>query len=263
MHVVKAHAYGNDFLYVRFADAGDGDVVALARRICHRTTGIGADGLILYAEDAAGATMRLINSDGSHSEVSGNGVRGLAALIARQRGMDAGQVRIATAAGDKVLDLLATECGYRYLFRAHMGRVSDVADIALDIAGLGHVFAVRLNVGNPQCVVLVDRLEPHILPILGPALQVHPAFPEGVNVEIAHAISRDRVEIQIWERGCGPTSSSGTGSSACALAARYRGLVDEDVEVVATGGSQRVVMRGDEFWLTGWAEVVAEANWIP
>ncbi|MBL8144203.1 MAG: diaminopimelate epimerase [Acidobacteria bacterium] len=263
MRVAKAHAYGNDFIYLRYADAGEGDPVALARHICHRGTGLGADGLILFDEHPDGATMRLINSDGSPSEVSGNGVRGLAALLAYERGMASGHLRIHTDAGEKTLDLLATECGYRFLFKAHMGQVRDVRDVRLEIAGLGRVHAVRLNIGNPQCVVLVDDLDPGILPVLGPALQVHPEFPEGVNVEIAHAESRDRVRILIWERGCGPTLSSGTGSCASAISARHRGLVDGDVDVVAPGGSQRVVMRDDDVWLTGWADVVAMATWIP
>lgn len=263
MHVVKAHAYGNDFLYVRYADAGEADPVPLARRICHRWTGIGADGLILFDEQPDGATMRLINADGSHAEVSGNGVRGLAALLALERGLTTGQLRIRTDAGEKVLDLMATEHGYRFLFRADMGPARDVGDVTLDVPGVGHVHAVRLDIGNPQCVVMVEALDPHILPALGPALQRHPAFPEGVNVEIARVEARDRVRILIWERGCGPTLSSGTGSCASALAARHRGLVDEDVEVIAPGGSQHVVMRDDHVLLTGWAEVVSDARWMP
>ena len=263
MRLAKAHAYGNDFLYVRYADTGEADPVPLARQICHRCTGIGADGLILFDERADGAAMRLINSDGSPSEVSGNGVRGLAALLAFERGMTSGQLRIHTDAGEKTLDLLGTECGYRFLFRAHMGAVRDVRDVTLDVAGLGRVHAVRLDIGNPQCVVVADGLDPELLPVLGPALQVHPEFPEGVNVEVAHAETRDRVRILIWERGCGPTLSSGTGSCASAIAARHRGLVDDDIEVIARGGSQRVVLQGDEVWLTGWAEVVAQARWIP
>jgi diaminopimelate epimerase len=263
MRVAKAHAYGNDFLYVRYADAGDADPVPLTRQICERCTGIGADGLILFEERPDGASMRLINSDGSPAEVSGNGVRGLAALLAYERGLTAGRLHIHTEAGEKTLDLLDTESGYRFLFRAHMGRVRDVRDVTLDVAGVGRVYAVRLDIGNPQCVVLAESLDPRILPALGPALQRHPEFPEGVNVELAHAESRDRVRILIWERGCGPTLSSGTGSCASAIAARHRGLVDEDVEVIAPGGTQRVVVQDDEVWLTGWAEVVAQARWIP
>ncbi len=263
MRVVKAHAYGNDFLYVRHADAGGADPVPLARAMCHRHTGIGADGLILFDEQPDGATMRLINSDGSHSEVSGNGVRGLGALLAFERGLTSGELRVRTEAGEKVLELKAAECGYRFLFRADMGQVRDMRDVALEVPGVGHVHAVRLDIGNPQCVAIVAALDPLTLPALGPALQHHPEFPEGVNVEIAQVDARDRVRILIWERGCGPTLSSGTGSCASALAARHRGLVDDDVEVIAPGGSQRVVMRDDRVFLTGWAEVVAEARWIP
>src|SRR3954470_12369486 len=102
----KAHAYGNDFLYVleeAVSGFDDHRVAGLARQLCDRHAGVGADGLMLYTPTAAGATMRLLNADGSASEVSGNGVRGLAAILARgDRGLDA-DIVIRTAAGDKRL----------------------------------------------------------------------------------------------------------------------------------------------------------------
>jgi len=85
LRVVKAHAYGNDFLYVEEEAVAGEDRGALARRLCERHTGIGADGLVLFTPTAAGARMTLVNADGSYAEVSGNGVRGLAAVVARDR----------------------------------------------------------------------------------------------------------------------------------------------------------------------------------
>ena len=100
----KAHAYGNDFLYVRADDAPLVDASTLAVEMCHRTTGAGADGLVFYAPTDAGATMRLFNADGSRAEVSGNGVRALAALLVRDHVHGAASLVIDTEGGRKTLD---------------------------------------------------------------------------------------------------------------------------------------------------------------
>ena len=134
--VVKAHAYGNDFLYVDEWNALERDRVALARAICDRHTGIGADGLILYRRTPDGAKMRLLNADGSHAEVSGNGVRGLAALLIDVFGFASadGTVRVHTDAGEKTLTLVGRE-GRRPVFRAEMGQPAQLARQTLEIAG--------------------------------------------------------------------------------------------------------------------------------
>ena len=263
--VWKAHAYGNDFLYVRRAavEAHGFDPVRLAVAICRRHTGIGADGLILFDEHEEGAIMRLINADGSHSEVSGNGVRALGALLARQRGWTVSAVghdlRIDTDAGPKQLELLDAEPP-RFSFRADMGTPRDIDRLTLDIAG-ERCEVVRLDVGNPQCVTFGD-LDEARLARLGQALQHHPAFPQAVNFELVSVVDRTRLRILIWERGVGRTESSGTGSCASAVAAMTVGLVDRDVLVEAPGGVQRVEWTADGVFLTGWAEVVLEGAWV-
>jgi diaminopimelate epimerase len=268
MRISKAHAYGNDFLYVtddEAATAGQ-EPAALAVRVCDRHTGIGADGLILYATTATGARMRLINPDGSAAEVSGNGVRGLGALIARARDLrpdDAGEptLRIETDAGTKALWLQGREGDSRFLFRADMGHPTGLAPVRLEVRGLGVVEAVRLSMGNPQCVVL-GALEPARLAVLGPALQRHEAFPEGVNVELAEVEAPDRVRILIWERGAGPTRSSGTGSCASAVVAASYGGAARVADVTAPGGTQRVEWTDAGVYLTGWADVVLDGRWL-
>jgi diaminopimelate epimerase len=97
---------------------------------------------------------------------------------------------------------------------------------------------------------------------LGPALEHHPAFPEGTNVEFAAVEAPDLVRILIWERGVGPTMASGTGACAAAVAAAAFGGANRDVQVISPGGSQRVEWRKDGLFLTGWAEVVLRGEWI-
>jgi diaminopimelate epimerase len=134
----KAHAYGNDFLYVPAAALSDGDPAVWARALCDRHRGIGADGVILYTLTSQGATMRLLNADGSPSELSGNGLRGLAAIVAREWRRtgrdDERDVIVETTAGVKRL-VLEDVAGTSYLFAAEMGSPTGIAERRLDVAG--------------------------------------------------------------------------------------------------------------------------------
>jgi diaminopimelate epimerase len=261
MIIVKAHAFGNDFLLLREQDVPSGeDRAALARVLCERHRGIGADGLIVYSDGPRGARMNLLNADGSFSEVSGNGVRCLAAWLARTRGMHAGDVvEIETDAGSKPLELLSQD-GRRLTFRASMGPPEQLQRRSIDVEGVA-IDAITLRVGNPQCVVLGDVTIARLHSVAA-KLSVHPVFPEGSNVELACVEAPDRVRILIWERGVGPTEASGTGACAAAVAAMAYGGAQRDVQVVAPGGAQRVEWRDEELFLTGWAEVLFEARWM-
>jgi len=258
--VAKAHAYGNDFLFAPL-DQARGDLPSLARALCDRHHGIGADGLILYALRERGATMKLLNADGSASELSGNGVRCLAALIARMQGVRPGEtVTVDTDAGTLALDLLADEAG-RHTFRAAIGKPTEIERVQIPVAG-EVIEATTLRMGNPQCIVLGPLPDTDRFVRLGPALSTHPRFPAGTNVEFVQVESPHRLRILIWERGVGPTTSSGTGSSASAVAAAAHGGAARSVDVVAPGGVQSVDWTDDGVFLTGWAEVVMEGRWV-
>jgi len=256
LHVAKAHAYGNDFLLV---DERESLTPENVRRLCARHTGVGGDGVVLYGLGERTATMRLFNADGSASELSGNGLRCLAALIAQQQGLSDGSVVIVeTCAGTKLLELLAV-AGSRYTFRTALGPPADVRQV--DIPVLGEtVTASVLSVGNPQCVVLGALPDEGRFNRFGPALSTHSFFPAGTNVEFAHVEAPNRVRILIWERGVGPTTSSGTGSAAAAVAAAAHGGASREVDVIAPGGTQRVEWRDDRIYQTGWAEFVLEGT---
>jgi len=258
--LVKAHAYGNDFLMVDASGLPAGvDVSGLARRCCERHRGVGADGLMVLADQPGGATMRLWNADGSRSELSGNGVRCVAAWLARRDHLEPGAVIVVdTEAGVKTLTLVGQD-GPRDVFRASMGQPAALRQVTLDVDG-DAVPVVTLRVGNPQCVVLgpVTRERLHGL---AAKLAVHPFFPEGTNVELATVEAPDLVRILIWERGVGPTEASGTGACAAAVAAAAFGGAARSADVVSPGGSQRVEWTDDGLYLTGWAEVTARVEW--
>ena len=261
MKIVKAQALGNDFLIVQEQDIpSNAERPRLASELCDRHRGVGADGLIAFSDGPRGARMRLLNADGSPSEVSGNGVRCLAAWLTRTRGLQPGGVlEIETDAGSKSLELLSQD-GRRLTFRTAMGPPEDVQLRSIDVDG-DRVEAITMRVGNPQCVVLGDAT-PSRLHGLAARLAVHPAFPNGTNVELATVEAADRVRILIWERGVGPTESSGTGACAAAVAAIAYGGAGPDVQVVAPGGSQRVEWQTHGLFLTGWAEVILEGRWL-
>jgi diaminopimelate epimerase len=262
--VAKAHAYGNDFLFVAFEQAERLDLPALARRLCARHTGIGGDGLILYSVAPDGAVrMKLLNADGSPSELSGNGLRCLAALTLHLQAPaeEAPVVRVDTDAGWKTLQLTGRNAA-KYSFRAAMGPPERIARESIDVLG-ERLTVTTLAVGNPQCVALVGELPSHDrFHRLGPALATHPRFPDGTNVEFALVEAPNRVRILIWERGVGPTMASGTGACASAVAAAEHGGADRDVDVIAPGGTQRVEWRDDGIYLTGWAEVLFAGQFV-
>ena len=257
--VYKGHAYGNDFLLTPEREVQGDDPAALARAMCSRHEGIGADGLMLYEFDAASVRMRLFNADGSASEVSGNGIRCLAALAVREH-PGTTRVTVETPAGPKVLELQG-QSGDVLTFRASMGTPQDIRTVELD-AGGERVQAVALSVGNPQCVLLGDPLTESRLHTLGPAIERHWRFPDRTNVSFAKVEAPNRVRILIWERGVGPTLASGTGACGAAVAAAAYGGASRDVDVISPGGTQRVEWLEDGIYLTGWAKLVLAGRWL-
>lgn len=261
MHFAKAHAYGNDFLYIRGSFIEDAALDRLAIEMCDRHFGIGADGLIVYDTTVDGASMRLFNADGGRAEVSGNGVRGLAAWLAwRDTATEWLTLTIQTDGGIKTL--LRTESdGPRQKFRASMGLPRDIRQERLEVGGETVEF-VSLNIGNPQALILGPIPDDERFTRIGGGMAVHPHFPEGTNVEFVHVEAPDRVRIRIWERGVGPSLSSGTGSCGSLVAAASFGGANRSADVIAPGGGQRVDWMDDSVYLTGWAEVLCDGEWF-
>jgi diaminopimelate epimerase len=262
MKLIKAHAYGNDFLLHEGRLGSHADWAATGRAVCERHRGLGGDGLIVFAFGTTGndVAMRLINADGSPSEVSGNGVRCLAAWVASSRRLEPGAaIGIRTDAGVKRLTLLKKDDAASFTFRAAMGQPEQIDRVQLD-AGGERVEAVTMRVGNPQCVVLGGELTRERLHTVAAALSTHHHFPEGTNVELATVESPERVRILIWERGVGPTEASGTGACGAAVAAMQFGGASRAVDVVAPGGTQRVEWLDDGLYLTGAASLIAQVE---
>jgi len=247
----KAHGARNDFLLTRRIDLPEPfDGVALARAICDRHTGIGADGWIVISDAPdADAAIELWNSDGSSSPISGNGTRCAAAMLMR-----GASIRIRTGAGVKHLQLL-NRAGRVHSIEMNMGR-AIIEDLKTKVHGQD---ATIVDVGNPQCAVFVDRL-PDDWVSLGAAIERDPRFPNRTNVSFIRVLDRHTLDLRFFERGAGETMSSGTGSTGAAAAAHARGLVESPIEVCTPAGPLIARWDRDEIHLAGPAEIVAEGE---
>jgi len=257
----KAHGAHNDFLLTWRKDAPETGHAELARAICHRRIGIGADGWMLVdplANSDADGAIQLYNSDGSTAEISGNGTRCAAAfLICHRHASD--QVRIRTGAGTKTLRLLK-RVGLAFTFEMNMGRAEISALHFLLPLGSGARDVALLWVGNPQCAMPVDHFD-FDWRSLGAEIESHPHFPNRTNVSFFRPVDEHTIDVRFYERGAGETMSSGTGSTGAAAAAVARGLAKSPVRVLTPAGPIDLRLE-TEIFLTGPAELVAEGQFF-
>lgn len=263
----RAHGLGNDYLV--FEEGEDWTVsVKAVERVCHRTKGVGSDGIVLLLGGAEEPfRLRMFNPDGGEFERSGNGLRILASHLLRTRRVVLGRGFEVEVGGERVaMEVHTSAEGGIYDISVEMGRarvgpeaVSLKRDALTDagelqVPGAGVVRIETVSVGNPHAVVFTDDLTVDALHRMGPGLATHTAFAQGTNVQLARPVEGARaVEALIWERGVGPTSASGTSACAVAVAAVHTGrLTPGPVEVRMEGGvllvhvgpELEVVLRG-------------------
>jgi diaminopimelate epimerase len=257
----KAHGAKNDFLLTWQSDVPEGDLAEIARAVCDRHTGIGADGWLLVAPPAdaeAEGSIQLYNSDGSLAEISGNGTRCAAAFLITH-GYAPGLVRLRTGAGIKTLRLLK-RAGLRFEFEMNMGRPEITAErFQLPLAG-GARDVTLVWVGNPQCAVPVEDFD-FDWRSLGAEIEAHSHFRNRTNVSFLKPVDEHTIEARFYERGAGETMSSGTGSTGAAAAAICRGMVVSPVRVLTPAGPIDLRLEGDAY-LTGPAEIIAEGEFF-
>jgi diaminopimelate epimerase len=255
---VKAHACGNDFLILEEAVA-QRKHAELARKLCARNTSIGADGIEFLDRRSDGELfLRLFNADGSEAELSGNGTRCVAAWLAQSEGLQ--QVSLGTHGGKRAC-VVIEDSDPLYVIETEMG-VPRVMARVLDLPGVGLVEGAMVNVGNPHFVLFVDTddFSAHGMSWqeLGAKISTDPMFAHGTNVEFVKVLSKGEIAFRIYERGCGPTASSGTGTCASSAAAMALRGVDRELTAIAPGGAQKTVWTGSGavMRLTGPAEII-------
>jgi diaminopimelate epimerase len=256
---VKAHACGNDFLILEDTHARNLHA-ALARKLCSRNTGIGADGIeFLQRKPNNEFFLRLFNADGSEAELSGNGTRCVAAWLAASEGLQ--NLALGTHGGIRTCHLIRRD-GADYWIESNMG-VPRVMPRTIEIAGVqAPLSGAMVNVGNPHFVLFPDAedFSSHNLTWqqLGAKIAVDKLFPHGTNVEFVRILAPDCITFRIYERGCGPTTSSGTGTCASSAATMFLHNTARELSAIAEGGTQQIIWptNTSEMLLTGPAEII-------
>jgi diaminopimelate epimerase len=272
----KFHAYGNDFLIVESRHLSEEDLDSFSETVCRRHFGVGADGcVILNRLSEKEFNIRIFNRDGSEAGMSGNGARCAAAYVHQLGLASSDEVSFQTISGEKRYRLLEMQSpNWKYVSAIGVPGFEPKNIPVEPSEGLrkGHEYSLSvagtefsitpLSVGNPQCVMFVTALpRPDEFARLGRALESHPFFPERTNVSFVEVLDRHKVRIKIWERGVGPTHSSGTGSSGAGVAAIYSGKAFSPVEVSTETGIQIVTWRpSEQVMLTGEATFIADFN---
>ncbi|MBN1827510.1 MAG: diaminopimelate epimerase [Candidatus Eisenbacteria bacterium] len=267
----KVQALRNDFVLVDGRTAPVADPPSLARFLCDRKEGVGADTLLLlHHSDVADLLVRIFNPDGSEGEMSGNGTRCVAAYSLAREGEGQNVATVETVAGVSRHELERREHG-RFFIRSSIlaprfhpteipVRVAgeDALDVPLDLAE-GRIRVSGVSIGNPQAVVFQGWTDEN-WKILGPQIENHPLFPERTNVDFARVAAEDRLEVKLWERGVGPVESSGTGASGAFAAARRKGLIGPRAELVMEGGTLVIEEAEEGLILRGWCEECFEGT---
>jgi diaminopimelate epimerase len=254
MRFTKMQGCGNDFLIFDPGEVDGVELPDLALWACDRHFGVGADGILIPSpSETADLEMVYLNSDGSRSEMCGNGLRCLA-RYARDRGMIEGEaLTVATGAGVKNI----------FLFEDGSSRVDMGApgfDTEVEVGGFRFL---RVSMGNPHAVTFLESeaaVEALDLGELGPPIEEDPTFPDKTNVEFAFARGGHDVRMRIWERGAGETLASGSGSCAVAVAAVRQGLAQSPVRVRMDGGVVEIEWSGGAVYMKGPAEYVCEGE---
>ena len=256
LNFTKMHGAGNDYVYVDcFSNPMPADPAALAVTVSDRNKGIGGDGLILICpSEVADAQMRMFNSDGSESEMCGNGLRCVAKFVYDHGIAVKERMNIETGAGILALELFA-ENGKVENVKVDMGEPivepakvpttlvaadgdsqSPVVVLPLEVDGKT-LEVTCVSMGNPHCIVFVDEATDDLVLGIGPKIELDPRFPARVNVEFVEIVSRDEVRQRTWERGSGETLACGTGASAVCVAGVLSGKTNRKITNHLLGGT--------------------------
>lgn len=273
MRFHKYHALGNDYLVLDPADFAGWKQPSeeQTRIICHRNFGIGSDGILWgpLPSDRAQFGLRIFNPDGSEAEKSGNGLRIFSRYL-WDRGLvrgdpfsvdtPGGVVQVRVGAGGREIRVEMGAVSFDSARIPVAGAPREVINERVRIRDRDFVFCAA-TIGNPHCVIPLEEVSPALAKEYGPAIETHPLFPRRTNVQFLQALGRDRIRIEIWERGAGYTLASGSSSSAAAAVAHRLGLVDRRVTVQMPGGTILIEIEdGYRIRMTGPATRVGDGT---
>jgi diaminopimelate epimerase len=273
MKFEKYHALGNDYL-VYDPPSGDHEFSSEEIiRICHRNFGLGSDGILVgpLQTDKAEFGLRILNPDGSEAEKSGNGLRIFARYLFDQKKVGSSPFTVDTLGGIVTCEVsddassISVEMG-QVSFHSDVipvsveGEAREVLNEEINLNGKTYKYYAG-TIGNPHCVVPLTDISEELAKQLGPELENHPLFPNRTNVQLLQILDRNRIRIEIWERGAGYTLASGSSSSAAGAVARKMGACDQEITVEMPGGEIGLVIDDNyNVKMTGPATRVATMN---
>ena len=285
MNFTKLQATGNDFIFIDARNMKQ-NWTKLARDMCHRYFGVGADGLILVMDsNSASLKMRLFNSDGSEAEVSGNGLRCFAKYVIDRQIVPGPSLTVETIAGIRNIQASMTKGKVSHA-KVNMGKPNlkpeDIpviidkpqkgrgeVDIILILDYPLHIAGEKLNIslvsmGNPHAVSFLSQpVAAFPLCEIGPQVENHAIFPERANFEIARVLNPKKIEARAWERGAGETLSCGSGACAIAVISKLKGYTGNEVDIMLPGGNLTITIDGvGELYLSGPVEEVFTGEWL-
>ncbi|HEX9078303.1 MAG TPA: diaminopimelate epimerase [Desulfuromonadaceae bacterium] len=266
MKFTKMHGAGNDYVYVNCFEETVANPRDVALRVSNRNFGIGSDGLILIMpSERADVAMRMFNSDGSESEMCGNGIRCVAKYAYDHGIVSKKEITAETGAGILTLQLVPGSDGRIEKVRVNMGpprltrgEIPMTGDAGAKVVAEPLIIQDRTfritcaSMGNPHCVIFVDDVAGFPVATYGPLIENHELFPRRTNVEFVQIISRTEVRQRTWERGAGETLACGTGSSAVTAACVLNGLTEKRILNHLSGGDLEMEWAEDgNIYMTG------------
>ena len=262
MHFTKMHGLGNDYLYV-YGQVPE-NIEELSIKLSERHFGAGSDGMIYISpSEVADFKMRIFNADGSEAKMCGNGIRCVGKYVYDKGYTDKKHLKIETLSGIKTLNLQVLN-GKVKTVSVGMGKAIVSENLTLDVEG-EKVTCTPVSMGNPHAVNFVEDIEKAPLRSIGPKLEHHSAFPEGVNAEFVQVIDNSTLRMRVWVRGSGVTMACGTGACASVAAAIKLGYCsfDNEIAVVLDGGTLKITISSDySVTMTGPAEMIYEGDTI-
>jgi len=271
---VKSHGLGNDYIVMNSHEISFEMTVENIKTICDVHYGIGSDGILLLVDsNKADFSLRILNPDGSEAEKSGNGLRIFSKYL-YDYGFAKGQsFSIDTLGGVVYAEVIEVENEKARMIKVDMGKAifeagkvpvqsdqEECLDEELELDDRSYLINC-VSVGNLHCVILKDELDDEEIKKYGSQIENHPKFPNRINLQFAKVLSRNEVEIRIWERGAGYTLASGSSSSAVAAVMVKKGLTDRKVNLKMPGGILKLEI--DEDWqihMTGEVREIASGN---
>jgi len=257
----KLHGFGNDYIVIESRELADvEDIGEFTRKISHRNCGVGSDGIAVLEklfDSEADYSCRIINPDGSEAGFSGNGTRCAVAYLYYKNLYSGENLKLETKSGIKNYQFLRREEN-TFWFLAELGKPELISNFKLNISNFyEEIDSITLNVGNPVCAIFVEDFDALDWRRIGAKIEIYEHFPERTNVVFIKVLNKENIEIRIWERGAGETSSSGTCSIAAAVASAFTGKTGRKVSVHAEGGTTEALWReDDEMLITGRADFV-------